>query len=182
MLAIGLTLPAGEQLAATQLDNTKRGTVFPSAPAHLEVFEIVEGGSHAAGHYAFNATSSAWVLMSTVFYPYDVGMSIAGKPEANKTLAMLVMVRPAVFKAGFAGSIAVCDVASTASATFDIKLNGLRVGSITFTSASTVAEFTGPDEDLLCVAGDRLTITSPLVADNTLSYVSATLKGHQLSA
>lgn len=182
MLAIGLTLPAGEQLAATQLDNTKRGTVFPASPTHLEVFEIVAGGEHPVGNYAYNSTTSAWVLMSTVAYPYDVGMSVAGKPEANKTVAMLVMVRPTVLNAAFAGSRAACDVTATAAATFVVKLNGVQVGTFVFAPASTTATFTGPAEDLLCGVGDRLTITSPATADATLSYVSATLMGHQLSA
>lgn len=183
MLAIRLTLPAGEQLASTQLDNTKRGTVFPASPTHLEVFEIIEGGTQAVGIYAYNERTTKWVLMSTVSYPYDVGMSIAGKPESNKTVAMAMLVRPTLMPKSFAGSKAACDVPATAAVAFPIKLNGTAIGAINFAAGAAVGTFTFiPTADLLMGAGDKLTISSPATADATLSYVAATLLGSQLSA
>lgn len=182
MKAFGLTLPEGSKIETAPLDNSKRGTAFPASPNHLDIFEIIEGGATPVGIYAYNERTSQWVLKETVSYPYDVGMSIAGKPEANKTVAMVVLVRPTIIPKNFGGSKAACDVAATAAAAFVVKLNGTQIGSINFAAGQVVGTFTGPATDLLCVAGDKLTISSPAAADATLSYVAATLMGQQLSA
>lgn len=182
MQLYGITMPAGSQITTSPLENSKRGTVFPSTPAHLDLFEIIEGGAHPVGVYAYNLRSAQWVPLANVQFPYDVGLSIAGKPEAAKTVAMVALVRPTILPKDFAGSKALCDVAATAVATFTIKLNGNDIGTIVFGIGATVGTFTGPANDMLCVAGDKLTVSSPAVADTTLSYVAATLLGHQLSA
>lgn len=182
MQVYGINMPAGSQITTSPLDSAKRGTVFPSTPAHLDLFEIIAGGAQAVGVYAYNLRTTQWVPLANVQFPYDVGLSIAGKPEAAKTVAMAALVRPTILPKDFAGSKAMCDVGATAAATFTIKLNGNNIGTIVFAIGATVGTFTGPATDLLCVAGDKLTITSPAVADTTLSYVAATLLGHQLSA
>jgi hypothetical protein len=182
MKAFGLTLPEGSKIETAPLDNSKRGTAFPANPKHLDIFEIIEGGATPVGIYAYNERTTQWVRKETVSYPYDVGMSIAGKPEANKTVAMVVLVRPTIIPKSFGGSKAACDVAATAAAAFVVKLNGNQIGTINFAAGQLVGTFTGPAADLLCVAGDKLTISSPATADATLSYVAATLMGQQLSA
>lgn len=184
MQSYGITLPAGAKIETAPLDSTKRGTTFPASPAHLDIFEIIPGGAQAVGIYAWNGRTSQWVLKDTVAFPYDVGMSIAGKPEANKTVAMVLIVRPTIIPKNFAGSKAACDVAATAAASFAIKLNGTQVGSINYAIAATTGTITAQvaNTDLLLVPGDKLTITSPVTADSTLSYVAATLMGQQLSA
>lgn len=183
MKAFGITLPEGSKIETAPLDSSKRGTEFPANPQHLDIFEIIEGGAQAEGIYAYNERTTQWVLKDTVSYPYDVGLSIAGKPEANKTVAMAMLVRPTILPKDFAGSKAACDIAATAAVSFPIKLNGTQIGSINFAAGATVGTFTFvPTASLLMVAGDKLTISSPATADATLSYVAATLMGSQLSA
>lgn len=183
MKAFGITLPEGSKIETAPLDNSKRGTAFPASPNHLDMFEIIAGGTQAVGIYAYNERTTTWVLKETVSYPYDVGMSIAGKPEANKTVAMAMLVRPTILPKDFAGSKAACDVPSTAAVAFVIKLNGVQIGAINFAAGAAVGTFTFiPTADLLMGAGDKLTISSPATADATLSYVAATLLGSQLSA
>lgn len=183
MKAFGITLPEGSKIETAPLDNSKRGTAFPANPKHLDIFEIISGGAQAVGIYAYNERTTKWVLKETVSYPYDVGMSIAGKPEANKTVAMVVLVRPTILPKDFVGSKAVCDVPATGAAVFPIKLNGTQIGSINFAAGATVGTFTfSPTASLLLGSGDKLTISSPVTADATLSYVAATLMGSQLSA
>lgn len=182
MHVYGINMPSGSKVETSPMDSARRGTAFPSNPAHLDLFEIVEGGVPAVGVYAYNLRTTQWVLIHTVSFPYDIGLSIAGKPEAAKTVAMVIVVRPTVLPANFQGSIASCDVNATANASFSIKLNGTQIGTIAFAAGNGVATFTGPASDIVCVPGDKLTVTSPVVADSTLSYVAATLLGHQLAA
>lgn len=183
MKAFGITLPEGSKIETAPLDSSKRGTAFPANPKHLDLFEIIAGGAQAVGIYAYNERTTQWVLKDTVSYPYDVGLSIAGKPEANKTVAMALMVRPTILRKDFVGSKAACDVPATGAVVFPIKLNGVQIGSINFAAGASVGTFAYvPTADLLMVAGDKLTISSPVTADATLSYVAATLMGSQLSA
>lgn len=183
MKAFGITLPEGSKIETAPLDNSKRGTAFPSNPQHLDIFEIIAGSATPVGIYAYNQRTTQWVLKETVSYPYDVGMSIAGKPEANKTVAMAILVRPTILPKDFVGSKAACDVPATGAVSFPIKLNGVQIGSINFAAGAAVGTFSySPAASLLVGAGDKLTISSPVTADATLSYVAATLMGSQLSA
>lgn len=183
MLNCGLTLPTGTQITKEEIDPTKRGIAFPSNPTHLQVFQIVAGGAQQVGVYVYNAAKTKWMLADQANYPYDIALSVVGKPDANKVVAKVVLPRPIRVPTNFLGSLAVADVAATAEFTLTIKVGAVAVGTVSFAVGATVGTFTYvPNGDLIIERGDVLSLTSQATADATLSFPSITLLAEQLHA
>lgn len=183
MLSYGLTLPAGTQVKTIEVDNSKRGTVFPSNPTHLQSFEMLAGGSSPAGIYTYDQTKAKWQLANAATFPYDIAMAIMGKPDVNKVVAKVVMVRPVIIPTNFAGSLAKSDIQATAAFVFTVKVNGNIIGTVTFAAASTNGTFKADaafTRDLFLEVGDSLTVTTQAAADTTLAFPAITIMGRQV--
>jgi hypothetical protein len=108
--------------------------------------------------------------------PYDVGAMIAGVPDASAVCLRYKFPREVTFAAGLAPSQGVADIAATADADFDIQLNGVSVGTMTFAAAATDATFDMVSETVFD-AGDVLTVIAPSSPDATLADISFVLAG-----
>ena len=107
---------------------------------------------------------------------YEVGAFFAGEPAISDLLLKVVVARNVDFPDDFAGSVGQAESAPDASTAFDIKVNAVSVGTITFASGVTTATFVTAAAGLSLVVGDRLEIHSP--ADiNVIADVSIMLSG-----
>lgn len=183
MLNCSLTLPTNSKIIKEEINPTKRGTTFPASPTHLQVFQIVEGGAQTAGVYIYNQAKAQWLLADQSNYPYDIALSVVGKPDANKVVAKVVMPRPIRVPNNFLGSLAVADIAPTAAFTLTVKVGTTTVGTVLFAAGSTVGSFTySLSGDLIIERGEVLSLTSQATADSTLSFPSITILAEQLHA
>ena len=183
MLSYGLTLPANTQVKTIEVDNSKRGTAFPANPVHLQSFEMLANGAADAGIYTYDQTKTKWQRADAATFPYDIALAIMGKPDVNKVVAKVVMVRPVIVPQAFAGSLAKADVQATAAFTFTMKVNGNPIGTVVFAAGSTNGVFT-PDaaftRDLFIETGDTLTVATQAAADATLAFPAITIMGRQV--
>lgn len=183
MLNCGLTLPTGAQIQKEEIDPSKRGIAFPANPTHLQVFQIIAGGAQEVGVYTYNLAKAKWLLADQSNYPYDIALSVVGKPDANKVVAKVVMPRPIRVPNNFLGSLAVADIAPTAAFTLTVKVGTTTVGTVLFAAGNAVGSFTySLSGDLIIERGEVLSLTSQATADSTLSFPSITILAEQLHA
>lgn len=108
--------------------------------------------------------------------PYDVGAMVAGVPDADAVCLRYAFPREVTFAAGLSPSQGVADVAATGETDFDIRRNGVSVGTMTFAAAATTATFDMDSETVFDV-GDVLTVIAPNTPDSTLADISFVLAG-----
>jgi hypothetical protein len=131
----------------------------------------------------FDGTTSQWVpVMATVGRLtggnyYLVSGALAGVPTTSLSVGFYVAALPFTFKAGLTGSQAVAKIAATGSSSFDVRVNGVSKGSITWSAGATVATFTWT-ADVAVAAGDRIEVLAPASPDATLSDPTWTLRGN----
>jgi len=108
--------------------------------------------------------------------PYDVGAMVAGVPDADAVCLRYKFPREVTFAAGLSPSQGVSDVAATGDTDFDIQLNGVSVGTMSFAAAATAATFDMSSETV-CEVGDILKVIAPSSPDATLADISFVLAG-----
>lgn len=108
--------------------------------------------------------------------PLDISAFAPGEPTASQTVLRYVFTRDVEFPANFAGSFADAGVAAAAQADFDILLNGVSIGTMTFDAAADTASFT-VSGGATAEPGDVLSITAPGTPDDDLADISITLSG-----
>lgn len=108
--------------------------------------------------------------------PYDIGAQIAGAPSASLVLLRYKFPRTVVFPAGLTDSQGTAGTAATAQTDFDIRRNGVSVGTMRFAAAATSATFIAASQQTYN-AGDILTLVAPASPDATLAGVSFVLAG-----
>jgi hypothetical protein len=124
----------------------------------------------AFGTYAGVATTTQ--LAASKYYDPQGGS--AGAITASQLVMQHVAVRTLTFAANFVGSQGYAGVAPTASATFNVAVNGTAVGTIVFAASSQTATFTTSGA-VTVTPGQVMTVTAPASADATLANVSFTL-------
>jgi hypothetical protein len=108
--------------------------------------------------------------------PYDVGFSVTGLPTDGAECLHFVAARAIDFPDNFSGAYGHCGVNPTATASFDLKKNGVSIGSISI-NTSGVFTFNTTGAGTSLAAGDRLTVHAPSPQDATLSDVGVTFAG-----
>jgi len=108
--------------------------------------------------------------------PYDVGAMVAGVPDAEAVCLRYKFPREVTFAAGLSPSQGVAGEAATGDTDFDIQLNGVSVGTMSFAAAANVATFDMSSETV-CEVGDVLTVIAPSSPDATLADISFVLAG-----
>lgn len=140
--------------------------------------DVAEFVSLGAGNWrCFNYMRASGRALSVATINFEIGTFLGGLQLANTLVFKHVFAQASTFADDFAGSILQADVAATASKVYDIRKNGVSVGSATVAISGTSATFvTGAGATSYSV-GDRLEITTPAVQDTTLADVSISLLG-----
>lgn len=109
---------------------------------------------------------------------FDISLFVPGAPEADEIVAAYLASRDFRLSAGLEGSFAHADTAPLGSVSFTIRRNGVAIGTLAFGFGDNSGVLTlATDVDFL--AGDRLTITSP-VGLQGLTDLSITFAGSRL--
>lgn len=108
--------------------------------------------------------------------PYDIAGTFSGAPAASDVILRYPLPRAVSLPVGLTSSQGVAGVAATGSTTFDIRKNGVSVGSMVFVAAATTATFTMVSATALA-AGDVLTVVAPATEDATLADIGLCLAG-----
>lgn len=104
---------------------------------------------------------------------HDFEVTVMGIPLANSLVAMYVS--PAAFTLSASG-VANALVASTAEATFSLKLNGVQIGTVVFSAGNPIGVVNSVETSI--AIGDVLSLYSPIITDATLTDVSVTIGGN----
>lgn len=131
-------------------------------------------------YYKYSGGSpGSWELLSlggASSQPYDIGAQIATAPSASLVMLRYKFPRTIVFPAGLTDSQGTAGTAATAQTDFDIRRNGVSVGTMRFAAAGTSATFIAASQQTYN-AGDILTVVAPASPDATLAGVSFVLTG-----
>jgi hypothetical protein len=105
--------------------------------------------------------------------PYDIGVFVPGLPGNGALVLQHVAVRDFRLPMDAVGSETWAGVDPDAEAVFDVRKNGVSVGSLDFAIASNTGVFSiASDEDF--APGDRLELVAPSPQDAALADVSVT--------
>lgn len=192
MLTYGLQL-AGEQaqIVRSPGDPNSSGTTFPANPANGRVWYLTAvAGSNQPGLYVYSQVRAKWVNQLQSVNPYDVGLSVLKRYAGGQEIARYLSVRTTAIIKNFGGSLAVADVAATASSAFKISAYDsatqavIQLGTVTFAAGSKTGVFAPlaayQDKEIILVAGDQLRIVAPDTADTTLNGIAITVAGRLL--
>lgn len=103
---------------------------------------------------------------------YDVAFTYQGTPSESAEL-VVALPRACELVAGAPNSVAIAEVAATASAEFDLQRNGSSIGTVTFAAAATTGSISVASTTSFS-AGDRISLTAPSSQDDTLADVGIT--------
>lgn len=109
--------------------------------------------------------------------PYDIAAYFDGLPTADEDIFKFVAVRNYYLESGLTSSVAVSNVSATAQTDFDIRKNGVSIGTIRFAAAASTASFIFA-ANVNFVSGDTLEVVAPTTPDVTLEDISITLVGN----
>lgn len=108
--------------------------------------------------------------------PADISGYKAGQPAANEVIARVPVARRTRLKIDLAGSHASAEAAATASADFDIRVDGVSSATMRFAAAATSGTFIAASETVL-EPGQVLSLVAPSTPDATLAGIGFTLAG-----
>jgi len=133
--------------------------------------------SPTAGEILSFAGGSPAVWVNSII-PYDLAGQIVGLPDAGATVFRFIAVR--AFTIPQTGHQSMADVASSASAVFNVNVNDVTQLTIDFATSDTgtFAVAGSPAADISIVAGDVITIVAPAIQDATLSDIEIALQGY----
>jgi hypothetical protein len=153
-----------------------------AATAHVERLRILANGAWSVGTGGAAYGTAGQVLTSngnaaptwaTLSSPYDLGLTISGRPDGGAKVLSFVAVRAFTIPSSFTGSRAVSGTTAFGAAVFTINKNGASIGTVQFAAASSTGTFSGSAGAF--AIGDVLTITAPASRDATLADISLVL-------
>jgi len=111
---------------------------------------------------------------------YDIPFWISGQPDAGEEVHRQVLTRTVYWGTELAGSYGKAGTASADSdpAVFDLLVNGVSKGSITFNQSAT-ATFDLDDDTMTLSPGDVVTVEAPDPQDSALADIAITLHGRR---
>lgn len=118
------------------------------------------------------------VTGASTFSSYDISIFISGKPPSNKEVYRYTATQNLRFEDDWAGSKGSARVSATADTVFNIKRNGVSVGTVTFQPSGN-AVFQTSGGIVTMAPGDVLVVESP-TQDATLEDVSIVLYGNRV--
>ena len=109
--------------------------------------------------------------------PYDIGLFISGLMSATSTVVgSFLATRTVSLKANLPGSLARAKVAPSNSVVYNITVDGVIKGQVTFNTGSTVGTFSWAT-GLNVTAGQLIEIVTPSTLEASIKDVSITLVG-----
>mgnify|MGYP006865043185 FL=1 len=184
MKADGIDLIDNSEITREFIDN--RGTEFPTEPTNAQVFQLTAPVSDKLpGIYVYSEAQSDWIIQEDdEKQPYDIGMTVIGRPKPSAIVANYIAVRTASIYANFDKSLALAQEAATDQATFNLRIidrdgNVVReLGTIVFEANAKDGVFsaTAPG-DMLIQRGEIVSLKAPEVRDATLKEISITIAG-----
>ena len=158
--------------------------VFVSPPSATPLAQLI-GTTLYFKFTPFNLEGQQEADISTVkAYPYTVtaaglnplifSFNYSGKPTSSQVIADNVTTTGYELPAALASSIATAGTAATASTVFDIQVNGVTKGTITFAISGTTGTFVFSSNAPLAL-GDVVSILAPASPDSTLANITITL-------
>lgn len=146
----------------------------------LTFFSVTEGGFYIllVPDTGGGATWSELISIRGVGDKYTIAISIAGRPRVGEKFRHQFEAAVS-FASGFTGSQAGADDASTGTAVFSVKKNGVQIGTVTF-DGSTAGVFALSSETVF-EAGDVMHVVAPDPRDATLSGISFSFAGDRSS-
>ncbi len=147
----------------------------PSAATHNGMFIVsIDNGM------PYYASGSAWTRLAVIpagGVDYDISFFVPGTMAvANELVGMVIADRAITLPIALAGSKAKSKVAAIADCTYQISLNGVSKGTVTFLAGTTSGVFALATA-LAIASGDTLEITTPSVVDTAIKDVVITLLG-----
>lgn len=126
------------------------------------------------------ARAGAWVELTVVptgGQSYDLSFFVPGTMAvASELVGYIVVTQPIKLNAGLAGSIGKSKIAALADTTYQINVNGVSKGTVTFAAGTKVATFALATTQNL-VAGDTIEIVTPSAVDTQIKDVVITIQG-----
>lgn len=167
-----------------------RAPDFPASPENGDVFQITEPSvsypGKQPGIYYWSEASNDWIEQTdSERDPYDMSVTIVGRPKPDAIVAQVVMARTAILLANLSKSKAVAQTAPTAEAVFDINQVDIdgnvveAIGTITFAAGQKIGTFAPAvaDTEIILAENEILSVKAPLVRDATLKEISVTIAG-----
>lgn len=115
-------------------------------------------------------------------YPvtFDIGFFFPGLPGTgitdDKPIFSYLAAHTFFLNADLPGSLASVDTAFTSATDFDIRINSLSIGTLSFGAGATSGTFTFAD-DVQFVPGDKLKVIKPASVDTTGADLTVTFAG-----
>jgi hypothetical protein len=176
------------------------GSAFPLAPTDGQKFRLTAAtADYEAGEYSWSVADSEWTnifvqlaknpnfnasgkkgsvveIDQGTSVPYDIGMQILSKPDANAVVGSFIAVRPFSLVDNFAGSLAKAKIAPAASMIFTIMRNAETIGTLTFLVGQRNGVFSA-GTNLKFVAGDEFSLVAPAAQDSAFTEGRITFVG-----
>ena len=167
-----IILPANRQVHIVT-NNTLQSIQFKTASGS----GVIVGTTGVEWIYCDGTNIIAISSVSSIGIPYDIMQFYPGELGTGAILSAITFPRLIEYAANMPGSYAKCITAPTASTVLALKKNGVSLGTITFSAASTTGSISS--SSALFYAGDILTIEAPVTPDATLADVYVTLVGYK---
>lgn len=176
------------------------GNAFPIAPTDGQKFRLSAAtAEYEAGEYSWDTANNEWTnifvqlaknpnftaegkkgsvvkINQASAVPYDIGMQILSKPEANAVVGRFVAVRLFSLADNFAGSLAKAKTAPTASMVFNVMRNDEVIGTLTFAAGSVNGQFSN-SSNMNFAPGDIFSLVAPATQDTTFVEAQITFVG-----
>lgn len=170
---------SGQETKQLRVNESGTGLEFFSETYVTSLTDLTDFPStmngHSKKHLRVNVGGTA---IEFLVEPFTLVSGWNGKLTANIVLMRAPIPLPITFPANFSGSIAICEVAPTATTDLSIHVDGVSVGTIRFVAGSTVGSFlTSPSVQVS--VNSIVKIVGPATPDATLENLGITLLGER---
>lgn len=169
----GTVAVAGGTVALIFNDGTDQILIAASAGSLSSLSDINFTSLADFQMMVYDLGNTEWI---NVDIPYDIALFVPQTPGDNELVLVLVADRDFTLPASLTGSTGYATTAPGANDTWDLRKNGVSIGSVNFTAASNSVSFTFSSETSFA-SGDRFEIVADYPSDATLAGVALTFKG-----
>jgi hypothetical protein len=175
MLTDGINLTPSAQMLNSTIEH---GTSMPTTNLHdgRVFFLTAQDGEYSEAAYVY--TGDMWKTMGlgrSDVVKYDIGMFAVGRiVDPEVILAAYIAPRNMFFEISLPDSVARCKIPPAAITVYNININDVAVGTITFQPGSKEGIITFP-YTMMAEPGEIIEIITPHVPDTLISDVGLTM-------